>query len=58
MFKKFQFFITAMLVASAVTAISGNISCKEFHSGSLLQNQNTESLLYCDFGFDTNKKHV
>lgn len=58
MFKKFQLFIAAMLVASAITTISGNISCKEFHSGSLSQYHNTESLLYCDFGFDTDRLYL
>lgn len=58
MFKKFQLFIAAMLVASAVTAIPSTNSCKEFHSGSLLQYHNTESLLYCDFGFDITELYL
>lgn len=58
MFKKFQFFIAAMLVASAVTAIPSTNSCKEFHSGSLLQYHNTESLLYCDSGFDITELYL
>lgn len=51
--KKIQFLMAAMLIASTVTAISCNISFKESHSESFLQHQNTESLLYCDFGFDS-----
>lgn len=58
MFKKFQFFIAAMLVASTITTIPSTNSCKEFHSGSLLQYHNTESLLYCDFGFDITELYL
>lgn len=58
MFKKIQFFVAAMLVASTVATISGNISFKESHSGNFLPSYNSENFFYCDFGFDTNKKHV
>lgn len=58
MFKKFQFFIVAMLVASAITTISGNISCKEFHSSSLLPSYNSENFLLCDFPLYPEKKHL
>lgn len=58
MFKKIHFFVTAMLIALTVAATSANISFKESHSGSFLQHQSTESLLYCDFDFDTDKLYL
>lgn len=58
MFKKFQFFIAAVLVASAIAAISGNIIFKESHSGSFLPSYNSEDFLFCDFPLYPEKKHL
>jgi len=58
MCKKIQIFVAAVLFASTITAVSGNISFKESHSGSFLHHQNTESLLYCDFGFDVTELYL
>ncbi len=58
MFKKIQFFVAAMLVASTIAAISGNISFKESHSSNFLPSYNSENFLFCDFPLSPEKKHL
>lgn len=58
MLKKVQLFVAAILITSAVAAISENISCKEFHSGSFLPSYNSENFLLCDFPLYPEKKHL